>query len=122
MKIRPYDVLAIILSLAVFLGFTAYGMKFREETGYLLIEDSESQYLYPLSEDRVITLTGPVGESVVEIHNGQARFTHSDCPDDLCVQMAPISEAGDWAACLPNQIFITTSGGENSKEVDAGVY
>ncbi len=121
MKIRRYDVLAIILSLAVFLGFTLYGMKFREETGYLLVEDAESQYLYPLSEDRTITMTGPVGETVIEIHDGEAHFLSSDCPDGLCVQMAPIAEAGDWAACLPNQVFITTSGGA-SKGVDAGVY
>ena len=123
MKIRRYDVLAMALSLSIFLGFTMFGLKYSGESGYLLIEDQYGQSLYPLSEDTEVTLDGPIGESVIQIKNGEARFLHSDCSDDLCVQMGPITESGDWAACLPNRVFLTITGGEEKEGgVDAGVY
>lgn len=122
MKILRYDALAILLSLSVFLLFTWFGYNRNSETGYLLIESTDGEFLYPLSEDREIHVEGPMGESVVEIHDGAAKFTHSDCPDELCVQMGAISGAGEWAACLPNEVFLSTTGNSDEGEVDAGVY
>ncbi len=126
MKLRFFDVIAIIFSLAVFLAFTAYGRAQRGEEGYVIIEDSQSRYVYPLSEDRSVTLHGPVGQTIIRIENGEAFFLDSDCDDKLCVQMGHIHRAGDWSACLPNQVFVYTGGkGEgkgDDKEVDAGVY
>ena len=123
MKILRYDALAILLSLSVFLLFTWFGYNLNGETGYLLIESTDGEFLYPLSEDREIHVEGPVGQSVVEIHNGEAKFTHSDCSDELCVQMGAIAGPGEWAACLPNEVFLSTTGSEAEKsEVDAGVY
>ncbi|MDC7240205.1 MAG: NusG domain II-containing protein [Spirochaetales bacterium] len=122
MKLRFFDILALIFSLAVFLGFTAFGRSLNQDDGYVIIEDSQSQYLYPLSIDQMVTLHGPVGDSVVEIKDGEAHFHSSDCADGLCVQMAPIRRGGDWAACLPNQVFIYIGGFDDDKEVDAGVY
>ncbi len=122
MKLRFFDIVALVFSLAVFLGFTAYGRSLSQDDGYVIIEDSTSQYIYPLSDHRKVTLKGPVGDTVVEIDNGEAHFHSSDCADGLCVQMAPIRRGGDWAACLPNQVFIYIGGFEDDKEVDAGVY
>ncbi|OQY32607.1 MAG: hypothetical protein B6241_10575 [Spirochaetaceae bacterium 4572_59] len=122
MKILRYDVLAILLSLLVFLFFTWSAYKQNGETGYLLIESMDAEFLYPLSEDREIHVKGPVGESIVEIHNGEAKFTHSDCSDELCVQMGSISGPGEWAACLPNEVFLSTTGNHTEGDVDAGVY
>jgi len=122
MRIRLFDAVAIILSLTVFLLFSWYGVKRDGDTGYLVVEDNTGEYLYPLSEDRDILLEGPVGESLIRIENGRAGFAHSDCEDSLCVQMGTIGSAGEWAACLPNQIFIHTSGMPEEQEVDAGVY
>ena len=122
MKILRYDLLAILLSLSVFLLFTRFGLQRQGETGFLLIEDAQGESLYPLSEDRELVLWGPVGQSVVRIEEGKARFVSSDCPDDLCVHMGEIYRVGEWAACLPNRIFISTQGGEAQREVDALVY
>jgi hypothetical protein len=121
MKILKYDVMAIFLSILIFSAFTFFGWNKNGDSPYLLIEDSEGSALYPLSENREIHVHGPVGESVIQIADGKAAFIHSDCIDVLCVQMGPISEPGDWAACLPNEIFISTSGGD-SIEVDASDF
>jgi len=63
-----------------------------------------------------------VGDSVIVIENGKARFESSDCDDKLCVQMGEIYRGGEWSACLPNKIFLYTGGNQSDVEVDAGVY
>jgi len=122
MKFRFFDIAALIFSLAVFLLFTVYGRSISKEEGYIIIETQEDQLIYPLSQDRSITLEGPVGESVILIDHGKARFESSDCDDDLCVQMGEIHSSGEWAACLPNRIFLYTGGNEDEEGVDSGVY
>lgn len=122
MKLRFFDIVALIFSLAVFLLFTAYGRSISKDEGYIIIETAEDRLIYPLSEDRRITVQGPVGESVVQIDHGAARFESSDCDDDLCVLMGTIHSSGEWAACLPNRIFLYTGGNEDDEGVDSGVY
>jgi len=117
-----FDVVALIFSLAVFLSFTLYGRSMTGDEGYIIIDDVNGHSIYPLSENREILLHGPVGESLIVIENGKARFKHSDCKDQLCVQMGEISRAGEWAACLPNKIFLYTGGKKADVGVDAGVY
>ena len=120
-KLKPFDWVAFFLSLILFLGFTFFGWNRGEDTLYLLVESQDGSALYPLSEDREITLEGPVGESVIQIVDGEASFKHSDCADELCVQSGAISKPGEWAACLPNEVIISTRGGE-SREIDAHVF
>ncbi|MDC7233229.1 MAG: NusG domain II-containing protein [Spirochaetales bacterium] len=122
MKLRIFDVIALIFSLGVFLLFTIYGRSVNQDEGYVIIETEDDQLIYPLSEDRDIRVEGPVGESLIRIDHGTARFESSDCDDDLCVHMGEIHGAGEWAACLPNRVFLYTGGNEDDREVDAGVY
>ena len=122
MKLRFFDIVALIFSLAVFLLFTAYGRSLNKDEGYVIIESSGDQLIYPLSQERSIILEGPIGESVILIEHGTARFSSSECDDDLCVQMGEIHGSGEWAACLPNRIFLYTGGNEEDQGVDSGVY
>ena len=85
------------------------------------IDDKEGSAIYPLSENREIVVKGPIGNSIVKIHDEKAFFISSPCPNELCVQSGAISKAGKWAACLPNEIFMVINGGE-TPEVDAYVY
>ena len=115
-KFKLLDLIALIFSVSVFLLFFLYGNRMNSDGGYLLVQDEEGEYLYPMDEDVEITLEGPVGESVIVIEDGAARFEHSDCQDNLCVLMGEIDEGGEWAACLPNRIFILIEGGEQEVE------
>jgi hypothetical protein len=33
-------------------------------------------------------------------------FVNSDCPDQVCVNTGKISQAGQFAACLPNEVLL----------------
>ncbi|MDC7228424.1 MAG: NusG domain II-containing protein [Spirochaetales bacterium] len=122
MKLRLFDIVALIISISIFFLFFMYGRALSSENGYLLIQDESGEYLYPMDADRTITVEGPVGESVIVIEDGAAHFEHSDCKDKLCVLMGDISEGGEWAACLPNRVMILVEGGEDEIETDTLSY
>jgi hypothetical protein len=78
---------------------------------YLLIRSSDNA---PVTEtlrpDRMLHITGPLGESIVEINNGRTRFVSSPCLGQVCVHSGWLSSAGRFSACLPNRISLTLMG------------
>jgi hypothetical protein len=69
------------------------------------------EWVYPLDGERTVSLHGPLGETVVEIHGGAVRVLSSPCAEKLCVRSGAISRPGQWLACLPNRVFIEVQGG-----------
>ena len=72
--------------------------------------------VYDLTEDQEIR----IGETnVCEIKNQEVRMTEADCPDQICVHSAAVTEKGGSIVCLPNHIvlhIIDADGAE--REVD----
>lgn len=52
--------------------------------------------------------------------DGSIAFIESDCPDKICVLSGKLSRTGQYAACLPNEIYIkiVSEGGEHSDDPD----
>ncbi len=118
-KWKLFDIGVLLLYLTMIL-FVSFGtLQNMGEENYLLIDSEQGRACYALNRDRDIILEGPVGKSVVRIEGGQAFFLHSDCPEKLCTGMKPVSRGGEWAACMPNGIFISAGG---IGEVDAAAY
>ncbi|MDX9898084.1 MAG: NusG domain II-containing protein, partial [Spirochaetia bacterium] len=86
----------------------------------LSISVDGSEWLYPLSDDRVIEVPGLIGTTRIVIHDGTAHIEDSPCENKTCVASPPIKQTGEWAACLPNGVFIVIQGAE-SDELDATV-
>ena len=103
---RPVDFLIFLL----FLGITIASFLFLRSDGkteaHLIIKSSEKEYVYPLSKDREIEISGNIGKSLIVIHDGRAYFKSSPCSNKTCIHMGVVQEENDWAACLPNDIFI----------------
>ena len=72
---------------------------------------------YSLEEERLITIEGAIGDSIIEIRQGKARFIHSSCRNQFCVFHGWLTIAGDTSACLPNRISIRLKG--NLADFDA---
>lgn len=65
--------------------------------------DGKEYGTWSLSEDQIIK----IGDSnVCEIKNGQARMTHTTCPDHLCEKQLAIGSHGGIIVCLPNRVII----------------
>jgi hypothetical protein len=65
---------------------------------------------YDLNQARELHIQGALGESIIAISNGQARFKQSPCPNQYCVHQGWLSHAGQVAICLPNQISLQLMG------------
>ncbi len=69
---------------------------------------------YDLNQKRELHIKGAIGESIIIINNGQARFKQSPCPNQYCVHQGWLSHAGQAAICLPNQVSLQLLGAKNS--------
>ncbi len=47
---------------------------------------------------------------IIEYGEGGIRFIASDCPDKVCIHTGNISQSGQVAACLPNDIIVMVEG------------
>lgn len=65
---------------------------------------------YSLNQSRDIHVHGALGESVIRIHQGEARFLKSPCTGQYCVHQGWLKKAGQVALCLPNQISLELLG------------
>jgi len=81
------------------------------DAGYLQIQaGNNAPITEALSPDRTLHIHGPLGDSVIEVNNGRARFVSSPCRGQICVQTGWLQTSGDLAACLPNRISLTLLG------------
>ena len=102
--------LADFLILILFIGVTVASFLFlrthESQEANLIIKSSEKEFVYPLSKNREIEVKGLIGNSVIVIEDGKAYFKSSPCKNQVCIQMGAVHDENDWAACLPNDIFI----------------
>jgi len=113
-------ILLIILFVALILFFAGFKLMHQETGAEVVIQVDGTEYgRYPLDQDVEIPITDPDGNetNLLVIKNGKADMTEANCPDFLCVHQKAISHQGETIVCLPNQIVVSVSGGEES-EID----
>lgn len=100
------DIVILFASVATAVFAAVYAYKSSTGQAQLVIQSPGNEYVYDLSKDRIIEIKGTLGISRIAIEHGTARFLDSPCRQKICVQHPPISKKGEWAACLPNRVFI----------------
>ena len=109
------DILIIALcALALLFIFT---LTQRGGSGYLSVQTTEGLYRYSLATNQRFSVSGSLGETIIEINGGKARIIDSACLNKTCTFQAPIEKSGSFIACLPNHVLLTIVG-EPSLEVD----
>lgn len=58
----------------------------------------------------------PKDGTQIQVENGKIRFLSAVCRDKLCVNSGWLTKNGQTAACLPERIVISVSGGESSPD------
>jgi hypothetical protein len=125
MKLRPLDIFAFIFAVAVIVGFSLYAVEQGGADNSVVVETDEGTFLYPLDEERTLEFDGPLQEhTVVEIEDGRARFVSSPCRDKICIAAGWLENDQQWAACLPNRVFVQVRKSEQEEEegLDAGTF
>lgn len=67
---------------------------------------------YNLNLQREVHVHGPIGDAVIHIAQGKARFAKSPCHNQYCVHQGWLTHTGQVAICLPNQISLELIGEE----------
>jgi hypothetical protein len=65
---------------------------------------------YSLNQQREILVHGKIGDAIISISQGKARFAKSPCNTQYCVHQGWLTRAGQTAICLPNQISLELLG------------
>lgn len=117
---KPADV-AIIAASALAFVLSALAIYGGPAPASLVVSSGNDEWIYPLSEERVIEVKGPIGITVIRIKDSQATIMASPCTNQICVASPAVSHKGDWSACLPNGIFIRAEGDYEDNDVDAVV-
>lgn len=110
MRRADYVVVALALALLPLLYSNYWGDSSPGEA-IRVLDGSGKETIMPLNADRRIEVKGPIGASVIEIHNGAVRFASSPCRGQFCVHAGWLRNGNDFTACLPNRVSVAVVGG-----------
>ncbi len=102
-------ILSVLLVIGLYWGFWSANEDAREVE---ILVNGEKTHILDLFEDKRISVTGKLGESIIEIKDGQARFLSSSCNTSFCVRSGWQNHGGDFVACLPNGVSLHLAGGK----------
>jgi len=108
--IRAGDWLTIFLSLLLvaLLTFTIWDGDLADRA--IIRSKGKVFKVLPLSYDRQISVTGPLGVSIINIRNRMARVSSDPSPRQICVRQGWLKRSGETALCLPNQVSLELAG------------
>ncbi|GAK48874.1 hypothetical protein U14_00085 [Candidatus Moduliflexus flocculans] len=67
-----------------------------------------------LSKNQTFAVPGPLGTTIVEIHDGHVHVAESPCSNKLCVKTGRIHLTGQLIACLPNKVVVRIVGNDDA--------
>ena len=85
----------------------------------LVYQDGTLLYTLDLRQDRTLTVTGPAGENIITVADGEVFISRADCPDQICVAHGYLREGTGPIVCLPNRLVIRFAGDKKENGVDA---
>ncbi len=63
-----------------------------------------------LTHAQTVSVDGPLGTTRIEIEPGRARVVADPSPRQLCVKQGWLTQSGQAALCLPNQVSLEIRG------------
>ena len=114
MLLRAGDIGVLLAGsgLVVFLAVLAWGGS-RGDTVVIRAAGHVVETL-PLSLSKRLAIEGPLGTTQIEIEPGRARIARDPSPRQLCVKQGWLSQSGQVALCLPNQVSVEIRGAVTS--------
>jgi hypothetical protein len=120
-KTRNADVLLLCGILAVGCGIAALLLLTGQTGATVQVRvDGNLVGTYPMTKNQTYEIQGANGgTNLLMIQDGTAWVEEASCPDGLCRNMGIISKNGQSIVCLPNQVVIeVTDGQETAANID----
>ena len=120
LPLKPLDIPVVVLAaaLTLFIGAAVYSGG--TVSSRVVVRGPDRTWIFPLNAEEMVTVTGSIGETRVEISRGRAAIVSSPCGGQTCVAAGGLHNNGQWAACLPNRVFLFIEGVEDA--VDAATW
>ena len=80
--------------------------------------DNREVYRFSLFESKTFSIQGMIGETLIQINQGQIWVEKAPCPHQICKNMGKISHSGETIVCIPNRILIQING-RSHNQVDS---
>jgi hypothetical protein len=113
LRIKIPDILIILLS-AGLVFFSAYGAYVKQPgASRVLIRGQGSQWYFPVDAEETVVVNGPLGDTVIKIHENRAWVESSPCENKTCVAAGAVFRQGQWASCLPNKVLLVIEGADD---------
>lgn len=104
--VKPADIAVFLAALALTI-FSAWELYANPKGApQIRIRGSGGEWIFPLDAEETVRVTGPLGTTVIQIHDRAARVESSPCANQSCVAAGPVNRHGSWTACLPNNVFL----------------
>ena len=110
--LRPGDVLILLVGIAGWAILTLSLWQSGPAAQAQVRRDGVLVAAYPLSEDRTVSVVGPLGTTMIRIESGRARVVSDPGPRQYCVRQGWLTRPGEMALCAPNHISLTLTGGQ----------
>lgn len=106
---RTVLILALALLAAAIVSFLLIQrQRLRQEGTKAMVQvaGQESREL-DLSKDQELWVGDPeIGRNLIRVKDGTVMVVQADCPNKVCVLTGPISQEGEFIACLPHGVLI----------------
>ncbi|WP_448358584.1 NusG domain II-containing protein [Fluviibacter sp.] len=114
--LRPGDALVLLAGIAVWVMLSVSLWQSGPAAQAQVRRDGVLVAAYDLNEDRTVSVTGPIGTTVIRIEAGRARVLSDPGPRQYCVRQGWLTRPGEMALCAPNHISLSLTGGQPAYE------
>jgi len=112
--------LLLLLGGGCLVGMAMQGSR-DQAVSYSISVDGRSVCTGRLAGLDTVRVTGPLGETLVEVSERGVAIVRSPCPLHLCEAMGPVSRSGAVLVCVPNRVVVELQGGSGEQSLDAVV-
>lgn len=129
MLLKPFDFGILISAFGAVLASFVFAYSGADARYTIRLQGAGAEWVFPQDAEEIVTVAGPLGDTVVAIKNGAACVLSSPCVNQTCVAAGVIRHQGQWTACLPNKVMVFIEGaearnpmGRDTSDVDAAAW
>jgi len=120
--LKPWDVAIILIALCL-TGFSVFTTYVKPKNILeVKIEGPNQKWIFPMDAEETVNVRGPLGTTVVRIHEKQVWVESSPCENKICVNAGHLRDDGEFAACLPNKVVIMIEGKDAAGKIDGAAW
>ncbi|MGN0203353.1 MAG: NusG domain II-containing protein [Coprococcus sp.] len=113
LKKKDLILIGVLLCVAV-AGLIIVQMLQRQSGALVTVTVSGKTYgTYSLNTPQIIEVEDEMGYNRIVIEDGYVHMEEADCPDQYCVKHAKIHYSHETIICLPHELVVEISGGED---------